>query len=240
MAPDVFIKYPRTRHIVELVDKQGGLNELIQPWQYLVIEEKMDGTQVGISLDSSNMLQIQSRGQFVSSEPEFSLLKNWCWQYIDKLSKLLGNRYILFGEWLFAKHTMFYDCLPSYLMEFDIYDRGSDVFLSTKARRELLVGFDFIDSVSVLDIKQECYLSELKNLIGHSSFTSEVAFEQLSENEIAHTDTTGLMEGLYIKLENDHEVLGRYKLIRPEFIEKITSGNTHWKSRSITRNMVRT
>ena len=239
MTSEAFIKYPKTSHIAEFADTQGGLSALVQAGNYFVIEEKMDGTQVGISFDHKNRLQIQSRGQYVSSEPEFSMLKNWCWEHSNELLNLLGNRYILFGEWLFAKHTMFYDSLPNYLMEFDIYDRVSSVFLSTKARRAILAEFSFISSVNVLEIREQATISELEQLIGKSSFTSECAFDKLSDREKDHTDSSGFMEGLYIKVENDQEVVGRYKLVRSEFIEKIRKGEMHWKSRRITKNIVK-
>ena len=43
----------------------------------------------------------------------------------------------MFGEWMYAKHTVFYDALPHYFMEFDIYDREKKEFLDTKRRREM-------------------------------------------------------------------------------------------------------
>lgn len=33
------------------------------------------------------------------------------------------NRHILFGEWLFAKHSKHYTSLPAYFIAFDIYDK---------------------------------------------------------------------------------------------------------------------
>jgi hypothetical protein len=41
---------------------------------------------------------------------------------------------------LFAKHTVYYDALPSYFMAFDIYDIANDKWLTTQARRDLLDG----------------------------------------------------------------------------------------------------
>ncbi len=41
----------------------------------------------------------------------------------SQLYELLKDRYIMYGEWLYAKHTVFYDNLTHYFMEFDIYDK---------------------------------------------------------------------------------------------------------------------
>lgn len=56
----------------------------------------------------------------------------------------------MYGEWLYAKHTVYYDELTHYFMEFDLFDREKNAFLSTKKRRELLSGYPFIVSVLVL------------------------------------------------------------------------------------------
>ena len=66
-------------------------------------------------------------------------MKDWAYQFIGELWDLLGVRYVLFGEWLYLKHTIIYDRLPNYLMEYDVYDREERRFLSTKRRRERLV-----------------------------------------------------------------------------------------------------
>ena len=232
-----FIKYPKTLHIQEFADKQGSLASLVQKSQTLVIEEKMDGTQVGISLDSGSP-QIQSRGSFIGSESEFSRLKQWLHQHADKLYSLLQERYILFGEWLYLKHTMYYDCLPDYFMEFDIYDRKQNVFLSTQRRKELLSNLDFVHSVKVLAMQQTPSLKTLKPLITQSSFTSTHAFDHFDNGILAETDTTGLMEGLYLKVEDDNSVVARYKLIRPEFIKTIIQSGSHWKRRQAITNQV--
>lgn len=257
----MFVKYPKTFHIQEtcfknyqneclsfesLVPETQGFEDLI-----LVVEEKMDGTQVGISFDEKSAIKIQSRGSYISSEPEFSLLKQWVWQHFSTLLEILGNRYILFGEWLYARHTMYYDLLPDYFMEFDIFDRENQVFLSTSARQKLIGILDFVSSVRIIDTLdldtldfdtldpdsfESASLSRLDAMIGKSAFISEMAFSQIREEERKQTDTTGLMEGLYLKIEDESKVLKRYKLVRPEFIQKIVESGSHWKQRVLKIN----
>src|SRR6185503_14751637 len=45
----------------------------------------------------------------------------------------------IYGEWLYAKHTVFYDALPHYFLEFDIRD-ATGAFWSTARRAEHLAG----------------------------------------------------------------------------------------------------
>ena len=146
------------------------------------------------------------------------------------------QRYIMFGEWLWAKHTVFYDQLPHYWMEFDIYDREQKKFLSTAARQRLLTGLDFVHSVRVVDTLQTIALTELWDMVGRSAFISEQAYQTLDADTLAHTDTSGLMEGLYIKVEDQYQVVKRYKLIRPEFVRFIVGLGEHWRKRDLVRN----
>ena len=47
---------------------------------------------------------------------------------------MLGSRDILYGEWMYAKHTVCCGLLPHYFLEFDILDRETGRFLDTPTR----------------------------------------------------------------------------------------------------------
>ena len=129
-------KYPRTYHLEGSRSQIGDtglktipLDDLYD--KYLVIEEKLDGANAGISFDRQGKLLLQSRGHYLSGgkrEMHFDLFKTWATAHQQVLWEILGTRYILYGEWLYAKHTIFYDLLPHYFMEFDILDTDTDEF----------------------------------------------------------------------------------------------------------------
>lgn len=48
---------------------------------------------------------------------------------------------------------------------------------------------------------------------------------------LSETDGSGLMEGLYIKQEDDFQVLSRYKYVRYEFLQSILNSGTHLMDR---------
>ncbi|SFJ84481.1 RNA ligase [Thermoflavimicrobium dichotomicum] len=154
----------------------------------------------------------------------------------------------MYGEWLYAKHTVFYTDLPHYFLEFDIYDRQRQVFLSTAERRNMLQSAPFIVSVKVLHEGQAPSYKKLKQLIGSSQFISQDFLDQLHqvaifnglspEQVMKETDTSGLMEGLYIKKEENGIVTGRYKYIRAGFIQTILSSQSHWMERPILPNQL--
>ncbi len=151
----------------------------------------------------------------------------------------------MYGENMFAKHTVFYDALPHYFMEFDILDTQEDVFLSTSARAKLLHGLP-ICSVKVLYEGHVASLGALADMITRSNFITNDRPENLKlaamnagvkpEDAFAHTDMHSEMEGLYIKWEEDSVVKGRYKFVRNSFTNSILEQEQHWHDRPIIQN----
>ena len=62
---------------------------------------------------------------------------------------MLGQQYLMYGEWLYAKHSIFYRNLPHYFFEFDIFDKQEQVFLDLERRLEILRGIG-VQTVPVL------------------------------------------------------------------------------------------
>ena len=150
-------KYPRTRHI-EGSRLGPGDEDLTQvPWTDLrnatmVIEEKIDGANAGISFSTEGELRLQSHDHYLTGGARgkhFALFKTWASTHTDALREILNNRYVMFGEWVHAKHRAFYDQLPHYFLEFDIYDYERQAFLDTDRRHEMLRGSP-VTSVPVL------------------------------------------------------------------------------------------
>ncbi len=249
------IKYPRTRHL-EGSGLQADDDPNVVPWsvlagQRLVVEEKMDGANCGISFEDAGVLRLQSRGHYLQGGPrerQFELLKSWASAHAATLYDLLGTRYILYAEWMYAKHSVFYTALPHYLLEFDIYDRERDLFLSSPRRHALLDGSPVV-SVHVLHTGTLPNEGALHRLIGPSRFIGPDAHQQLgavamsagldAATVLRETDRSGLMEGLYVKVEDDEQVLARYKLVRPGFSQTLLDSGNHWMERPLLPNQLR-
>ena len=137
------LKYPRTRHLEGSREQLGDgdltvvkLDEI--KGSYLVLEEKVDGANCGISFGRDGKMFLQSRGHFLNGgygERQFDLFKLWAGCFEDRLRCLLGDRYIMYGEWLYAKHTVFYDRLPHYFMEFNFLNKQRKRFFPAGKRR---------------------------------------------------------------------------------------------------------
>jgi hypothetical protein len=259
MEEFAFLKYPRTEHI-EGSCLSGGDDASAQiPWRhlsgkFLVVEEKLDGSNSGLRFGPGKELLIQSRGHYLvggGRERHFEQLKAWAGTHTQALWDVLGNRYVLFGEWMAAKHTVFYDDLPHLFFEFDIYDTKDKVFLDTATRRRMLQGTPVV-SVPVLYLGSlGPNLKDLTSLVRHSLYKSTSWVDNLvvaasglgldPGRVLAESDGTDLSEGLYVKVEGGGVVSACYKWVRREFLQSIIEapgGGVHWLDRPHVANQL--
>ena len=102
-------KFPRTKHIFNI----GGAtidDRLLESEEYnsfmddndVFIAEKVDGAQMGISIDENYKIIVQNRSHYVNSKShkQFEKLDKWIHDHKDSLYEILDNDTILFGEWL--------------------------------------------------------------------------------------------------------------------------------------------
>ncbi len=256
MDAPALLKYPRTHHL-EGSRLQPGDEDLDSvPFarvagRFLVVEEKYDGSNAGLRFDGDGRLWLQSRGHFLTGgerEKHFHLFKQWAHVHAAALHAALGDRYLLFGEWLYARHTIFYDRLPHYFLEFDVFDSADGCFLSTQRRRELLAGLPLVPA-PVLRSGAFRSLAELAALIGPSLSKGPDWREHLAEAASARgvdpertwkeTDPSDLMEGLYVKVEEDGKVVERYKFVRASFLSAVGRSGSHWLKRPVVPNRLR-
>ncbi len=247
------LKFPRTPHLEGSRLQPGDEDLDAIPFSgieglYIVAEEKVDGGNCGISFSAAGDLLLQSRGHYLTGgarEAQFAPLKAWANRHHAMLRDLLEDRYVMYAEWVYAKHTIFYDALPHYFLEFDLLDRMTGVFLSTARRRERLAGLP-VCSVPVLFEGPAASLKSLTSLIGHSTFKSPdwasalreqaVETDQDPERVLSETDGRSEMEGLYIKVEDGERVIARCKYVRASFLDTVRSSRSHWMDRPILPN----
>ncbi len=257
MMDDLFTihKYPRTPHI-EGSRLQPGDEDLSQisfdvvKGRHLVIEEKCDGANSAVSFGADGELLLQSRGHYLTGgyrERHYNLMKQWAMTHRNELYDLLGRKYIMYGEWMYAKHTVFYDALPHYFLEFDILDRETGVFLDTSKRHELLANVPVV-SVPVLGSGSYQTKAEMLKLLGQSRYVTGNQRQNLwdaadklgldPERSCGETELSGMMEGLYIKVEEDGQVVDRMKFVRAAFLQCVDFTETHWIDRPIIPNQL--
>lgn len=231
------IKYPKTPRLPN-ADVLGWKN------LHAVVSEKLDGANVGVSFESRHDMTLQSRGHILRGgrqERQFDLFKGMMHPLQDRLWEALGDDFVLFGEWLYAKHRVFYDALPSYLFVLDVYDKRTECFLSKPRRRNRLQDLPLPEPPTLYEGSYK-KVSNFTQFIGTSPFRSENWRTHLVEDSrvleirdpLDHTDDSRLMEGVYVKVEDENSVVGRLKISRPEF-EKVRDSDL-WKKGRVLPN----
>lgn len=221
-----FFRFPHTPHLAWLAVGTPRDDKVLSSQEVaallagdVVVEEKLDGANLGISLDTKGQLRSQNRGQYLS-EPhagQFFRLPAWLAQHREALYSVLTHDLILFGEWCAARHSLDYAALPDWFLLFDVYDRSVGRFWST-SRRNILA-----HNTGLLTVPQ----------VMHGKFT-------LAELKTVVMDTPshyrqGALEGVVIRSESADWCENRAKLVRPDFTQSI---ETHWRKRTIEWNRV--
>ncbi len=257
-------KYPSTQHLegsqLQKGDtgfqKPGKRNDPKVPYKslagrFIVVEEKLDGANAGVSFSVGGQLLLQSRGHYLTGggrERQFGLFKRWAAVQEPALLDCLGDQYVMYGEWMGKKHSVFYNRLPHYFCEFDVYDRNTQVFLSTAARRAL-IGAAPVLAVPVLyagiapprldDLLTLLRPSLAKSADWRRDFEVAVGREGLDLARCwSQADKSDLAEGLYIKVEDEGVITARYKWVRSDFVQAILDSNMHHSQQPFIPNQL--
>lgn len=249
-------RYPRTPHLEGSRLQEGDHGHDHVPYRdlrglRLVVEEKLDGANTGISFSPAGDLLLQSRGHYLvggGRERQFNFIKAWAQAHADWLLQRLEDRYVMYGETMSKKHSVFYDALPHHFFEFDVLDRRTGQFLSTAARRELLAGGPVLSVPVLYDGLAPARLADLKALLRPSLAKTarwRDAFEATVRREgldlalaWKQCDKSDLSEGLYLKVEADGQTLGRYKWVRADFVQAILASEKHHSEQPYVPNQL--
>lgn len=230
------IKFPRTPHLLDIrefdktdivtVCRDDLLMSKAQRNEFLnvnvTIEEKIDGANMGISIGPDMKLMCQNRSHYVNSstQEQFKYLDTWIEQHNLDLYEILENgRYILYGEWCYARHGIHYKYLSDYFIAFDIYDKYYAKFLS---REHFYLQLSKGPSIFFVPIIASGTFSKVEDIYKLIQKDSEF--------------TTGPIEGLYIKKDNGRFLEGRCKIVAATFHE---SFDKHWIHKKFEKNIIK-
>ena len=119
----------------------------------LVVEEKVDGANLGISFNAEGEIRAQNRGSYLHlpSTGQWKKLTEWLKPRTDALFENLVDLYILFGEWCYAQHSVFYDRLQDWFLGFDMFDKDKGKFFSCSRRDEVFRQSRYLPSANNRD-----------------------------------------------------------------------------------------
>eukprot|EP00928_Gymnodinium_smaydae_P085518 TRINITY_DN68_c2_g1_i1.p1 TRINITY_DN68_c2_g1~~TRINITY_DN68_c2_g1_i1.p1 ORF type:complete len:773 (+),score=140.74 TRINITY_DN68_c2_g1_i1:74-2392(+) len=237
VAPMGYFKFPTTPHVLDLTNgraltESDRLLDADEAKQFfdgrtvVIAEEKIDGANLGISLTENYEPRYQNRAHYVSSSyaTQWKALDAWWDENGWAICQLLEPEVeILFGEWVWARHSVSYTRLPAYFVAFDIYNKRTGRFCSARERDRRLEGFNI----------------PIVPRICERAFNGRGDLEQLLELQSAYSD--GPLEGVYLRIDEPISQGGglylakRGKVVRADFVQTIEDGG-HWTHRKVERN----
>ncbi|PSK46384.1 hypothetical protein B9Z65_5352 [Elsinoe australis] len=240
------VKFPRTPHLLDLgavgeddvlLDQSHGLGRgqgqgrgrgmggmKVPEGGRLVIEEKVDGANMGVSFDSKGKVRVQNRSHWVCAGDgaQWKGLQAWVDKYLEALRGLLlrdeemWERFVLYGEWCVARHSIHYTDLPGQFVAFDLFDRVQGSFVAREVLGRALEGSG-IEQVPLVMVAEAGKEVDWKALMGTRSRFYE-----------------GPVEGVYVRVEDRERrrTVWRGKVVRGDFL----SGDKHWSKQEIVYN----
>ena len=219
-----FFRFPHTPHLAWLGSDTPRDDKVLSASEAgdflahtVVIEEKVDGANLGFSVGPDGELRAQNRGQYLARPftGQFARLNGWLATHEEALFDALGEHLMLFGEWVAAVHSLEYPALPDYFLVFDVYDKRVQRFWSTTRRNALAtqLGLRPIHSLAIGPYR----LDELQQRLATVQSRYRI----------------GACEGLYLRHEDEAWLIARAKLVHPDFVQSM---GTHWRSRTLRWN----
>lgn len=203
-------KYPRTPH---LPGSPGATPDDIYindmdclVGREVVITEKLDGENTTLYSDGLHARSIDSRHHESRS---------WLKQFHASIQHLIPEDLRICGEYLYAKHSIAYDCLDSYFYMFSVW-RGKQCFSWDKT----------VKVAHSLDI-------ELVPVLYRGILTQNVL------NAIIADLDTEKQEGFVVRLANDIYIDDFSKKFAKYVRQQHVQSDTHWMYREVTPNKLR-
>jgi ribosomal protein L24 len=179
----------------------------------VVLSEKIDGANVGL-IRTKKETRLQKRSGLVgeSEHEQFNALKAWSQLNYEKLNNIPQDS-IIYGEWAWAKHTIYYDKLPDYFLAFAWLDTKTDTFKNWS------------------DLEELCDKIGLKTtpFIAQGVFAKNELFDNIPDPSACGSEKA---EGLIVY---NHKNGMRGKVVREEFVKNMEESD-HWTKYNIVKN----
>lgn len=225
---DGFFRFPHTPHLAWLGRGEPRDNKVLSVDEALVVlsadvvlEEKLDGANLGFSLSVDGALRVQNRGQYlaISHGGQFARLPQWLAIHGSGVGDVLlehaDRGLMLFGEWCAARHSLEYTRLPDWFLLFDVLETATNRFWSSTRRDALAANLGLATTPRLASGRFK--LAELMAKV--DSWPSRFR--------------DGPLEGIVVRRESAEWCDSRAKLVRADFTQAI---GEHWRNRRLEWN----
>lgn len=231
-----YIKYPSTRHLPwsHERDDDDTAHESIEflTGYPLIATVKMDGGNAMLVKDSEN--PIRARNGKHADKQHFDMAKQWYWE--NNLYEDIPKHLQVFGEWLYAKHSIHYGCdcddpcedvgppLRDYFQVFGIYDTRYNLWLGWHETVVIAERLGLTVAPYATDVYGELQFDE--------SYEAWNVLYELSQDVVKQGH-----EGIVVRSAHPwhYGQMGRRlgKYVRPGHVKK---GEKHWSHRPLVQN----
>lgn len=218
-----FFRFPQTPHILWLGSTPLRGDKILTASEIdlllaseVVVEEKVDGANIGLSLDERGNIRVQSRGDYLR-EPyvgQFKHLSGWLERHESLIEALMPDL-VVFAEWCAALHSLQYSRLPDYFLLFDVYDKSAARFWSSERRNA------WAERAGVHTVPR----------IGLGTYSVPSLLALMRETKSRYTD--GPAEGIVVRRDDELWNLARGKLVQADFTQAI---DEHWRGAPLRWN----
>lgn len=211
LSPD----YPRIPHLDKSISNmthddiqlESSIQFPITAW----VQEKVDGANMGVSWTSGPVLRnrnhILNKGYIEKETPakiQFRPAWNWLHDHgkeIREVSNECMSPVTLYGEWMFAKHSLEYNKLPDLFMVYDIYSLEDRKFLAPDVVERLL------SKTTIKYIKpHKVTFNNINEIVEYSERVSDYR--------------NGIREGIVIKISDNKFVTQSFKVVNRHFTRR--------------------
>lgn len=210
------IKYPSTAYLPFSPEPTNPIANMEQfVGQPLIITIKMDGSNCCISGDG-----VAARNGTDAPHKSFDLIKA---EFRNSWEYCFPSNYQLFGEWLYAKHSIHYKELSNgYYQIFHLYDKEKQLFL----------GWDDVESFAAsMELQM---VPVIKRVTYNSIWEAQADLQRIAEKVISDGHEGIVVRGVYPIHYGQFETHSA-KYVRVNHIQT----DEHWSNQPIIKNIVK-
>lgn len=197
----------------DLIATEADVSVLRDANLSVLVEEKLDGSQVGIAwggdaeappiIRNKNHILVKGYGRKnTNAKRQYAPLWNWVYEHADNFAALaafFGEVVGVYGEWLYAQHTLRYDLAPGDFVAYQIFQPSLGGHVDAYRTREALSAAGFAQPELLA--------------------TSAIGYEQLEAlaQEPSVWSSLDRREGVVVKVSDGERLVAQFKMRRGDF-----------------------
>ncbi len=197
----------------DLVATYAEAAVIFDPSLEVVVEDKVDGSQVAMYMGEDGVPVVRNKNHVLvkgygrkgtPAKAQYAPLWNWAYEHADcfeKLYEMMGEVVGVYGEWVYAEHTIKLDLAPDDFIAYEIFVPSEGCHISAMRARGNL----YMAGFSIPNL-----------LLGNPTGLAYEALEKMTLEQHPWSSVDH-REGVMVKVSKNGEMLHRFKMRREDF-----------------------